>query len=74
MSEPTKVTEGPPTSAGFEEAARTTPLGVEPSYDFASDDAAELWQAEGRPVLGAKPSGKTGYTTADVRAALKKES
>lgn len=68
MSKP-RETVGPPTSAGFEHIARTTPMGVEPSYDFASDEAAALWHAEGRPTLG-EPSGKNGYTVADVRGAL----
>lgn len=74
MSGPPKETVGPPTSAGFESAERTTPMGIEPVYDFASDDAAELWQEKGRPALPTEGRGKDGaITTADVRAALKEE-
>lgn len=41
--------------------------------DFASDEAAELWHAEGRPMLAGPPSGATGYTVADVRAAARSQ-
>ena len=60
-------------STGEKSVERRTPMGIEPSYDFASDDAAELWQAQGRPVLTSGPSGKNGYTVADVKAALSEE-
>lgn len=45
------------------------PTGIESTPDFASDEAAEAWIAAGRPLLEGGPSGKTGYTVADVRAA-----
>lgn len=59
MSKP-RETVGPPRSAGFY-TDDESPL-------FASDAAAELWRELGRPVL-AEPTGKTGYTVADVKAA-----
>jgi hypothetical protein len=68
---------GPPTSAGFNVApAPVAPPEVPApalSPDFASDEAAELWIANQRPALPPSPGGKTGYTVADVRAALLKE-
>ena len=70
---PPTDTVDPPVSAGFESTERQTPMGVEPSYDFASDGSEELWIAKGRPTLGAEPSGKGGYTASDVRAALTPE-
>jgi len=72
---------GPPVDAGFGPEAATsaapavvvdaTVPATVPSPDFASDDAAELWINSGSPAMSAPPSGKTGYTVADVRAALK---
>ena len=82
MSGKPKEIVGPPTSAGFNEVAllatpaeiavTVPPVDTEPQYDFASDEAAECWQKMGRPTLG-KPTGKFGFTVADVKAALKEE-
>lgn len=47
-----------------------TPATDPTSPDFASDEAAEAWIEAGQPDLSdMDPSGKTGYTTKDVRAA-----
>lgn len=64
MSKP-RETLGPPTSAGFYEDPPEPPT-------FASKGAADLWEASGRPALG-EPSGKTGYTVADVEAATEED-
>lgn len=39
---------------------------------FASAEAADLWEEAGRPALGT-PSGKTGHTVADVKAATEED-
>lgn len=66
MSKP-RETLGPPTSAGFY-VDSPTGMDVTATPDFASDEAAELWHELGQPDLD-EPSGKTGYTVADVKAA-----
>lgn len=62
MSKPREVL-GPGRDAGY--GGQTTP-------DFASNEAAELWHESGKPELG-EPSGKNGYTVADVKAAAQEE-
>lgn len=73
----TKPREDVPAAKHIDDGAqpRTTPMGIEPgdAYDFASDEAAEAWIAAGQPQLAPKPSGKTGYTVADVKAATEEE-
>lgn len=64
MSRP-RETLGPPRSAGFNIDRPAAPK-------FASRAAADLWDNEGRPALG-EPSGQTGYTVADVRAATEED-
>lgn len=68
MSKPREVL-GPPVSAGFGAPPK---IETESTPSFASEDAADLWVTNGRPELG-EPSGKTGYTVADVRSAGKED-
>lgn len=59
---------------GFAELAGRQPESSEPAVpNFASDEAAEAWHEAGRPALTGEPSGKTGFTVADVDAATEPE-
>lgn len=60
---------------GPEDAAPPEPEPADeaPAPDFASPSAADLAEAEGLSAAdfeGAEPSGKTGYTKADVESVL----
>ena len=62
-----KAAAGPPENKALDPAVQNK------STDFASDEAAELAAAEGltdADFRGKKPSGKNGFTVADVRALL----
>ena len=57
-----------------EETQAPPPAPAERSPDFASDEAAEAWQAAGRPPLPDEGSGRDGtYTKADVKKAERSE-